>query len=641
MAPITATIKDLPGTSRNIGSGASVPLDVAIVDGSGNHITTFGGTGGTATADRTTFTAGSTLGTPIEGVYEAVPTTVADSKTGIVGITTNRELKVSVTSGGTSGKQYTEGDTDSGIIGTALMFEGAADTMVAAPGTDANGLLVDVSRVQGTVTVAGTVTSNAGTNLNTSALALDATLAGAIKAEDTAHTTADKGIMALAVRETAATDLSANNADGDYEPLQVDANGKLWVNAGGVTLTVASHAVTNVGTFAVQAAEADGANVTLGAKADAKSTATDTTAISAMSVLKQISASVQAPPSQAVTNAGTFAVQVTEAAGATTIAKAEDAASADGDVGSPALAVRKATPANTSGTDGDYEFLQMSAGRLWASATIDAALPAGANAIGKLAANSGVTIGAVEIAAAQTLATVTNLATIGTSVVPGVSATHLGKAEDAAHSSGDTGVMVLGVRKATAAADLSVGNTDGDYEPFQVDANGNLWTHPYDTVAHGATDAGNGIKIAYKSVASPKGLTLVTAGQRTDVYADVDGIQIVKTGTAYGDLISASQSVTDTTSTAVANFTAVASTRNYITSVTVHNAHASTNGFLKLQDGSGGTTIWVFPLPATGGATHNFDPPLRQPTVATALYFASSASITTIYVSVNGFQSKA
>lgn len=55
--------------------------------------------------------------------------------------------------------------------------------------------------------------------------------------------------------------------------------------------------------------EVDGANVTLGAKADAKSAATDTTAITAMSVLKQISASVQAPPSPAVTNAGTFAVQ--------------------------------------------------------------------------------------------------------------------------------------------------------------------------------------------------------------------------------------------------------------------------------------------------------------------------------------------
>lgn len=44
---------------------------------------------------------------------------------------------------------------------------------------------------------------------------------------------------------------------------------------------------------------------------------------------------------------------------------AEDEASADGDTGLLALAVRKDTPANTSGTDGDYEVLQMSAGKLW------------------------------------------------------------------------------------------------------------------------------------------------------------------------------------------------------------------------------------------------------------------------------------
>lgn len=38
---------------------------------------------------------------------------------------------------------------------------------------------------------------------------------------------------------------------------------------------------------------ADGASVTLGSKADAKSTATDTTAVTIMSVLKQVSASIQ------------------------------------------------------------------------------------------------------------------------------------------------------------------------------------------------------------------------------------------------------------------------------------------------------------------------------------------------------------
>lgn len=62
--------------------------------------------------------------------------------------------------------------------------------------------------------------------------------------------------------------------------------------------------------------------------------------------------------------------------------KAEDAASANSDVGIPAMAIRKATPGNTSDTDGDYEMLQISAGRLWTSAVIDTALPASTNTIG-------------------------------------------------------------------------------------------------------------------------------------------------------------------------------------------------------------------------------------------------------------------
>lgn len=75
-------------------------------------------------------------------------------------------------------------------------------------------------------------------------------------------------------------------------------------------------------------------------------------------------------------------VQLRGSAGGDVI-KLEDGASGDADPGIPVLAVRKGTPGNTSGTDGDYEFLQMSAGRLWVSATIDAALPAGTNVVGQ------------------------------------------------------------------------------------------------------------------------------------------------------------------------------------------------------------------------------------------------------------------
>ena len=62
----------------------------------------------------------------------------------------------------------------------------------------------------------------------------------------------------------------------------------------------------------------------------------------------------------------------------------EDEASANGHSGMLMLARRTATPADTSGTDLDYEVPQMDNGRLWVSATVDAALPAGDNNIGNV-----------------------------------------------------------------------------------------------------------------------------------------------------------------------------------------------------------------------------------------------------------------
>jgi hypothetical protein len=81
-------------------------------------------------------------------------------------------------------------------------------------------------------------------------------------------------------------------------------------------------------------------------------------------------------------------------------------------------------------------------------------LGAGTAGIGKLTANSGVDIGDVDV----------------TSILPGVGATNLGKAEDAAHSSGDVGVMSLAVRQ-SSQADFGA---DGDYVPFSVDDDGGL-----------------------------------------------------------------------------------------------------------------------------------------------------------------------
>lgn len=53
-----------------------------------------------------------------------------------------------------------------------------------------------------------------------------------VKAEDAAHSSGDKGIMALAVRSD--TVAAKAGTDGDYAPLIVDANGCLWVQFAGV-----------------------------------------------------------------------------------------------------------------------------------------------------------------------------------------------------------------------------------------------------------------------------------------------------------------------------------------------------------------------------------------------------------------------
>ena len=127
-----------------------------------------------------------------------------------------------------------------------------------------------------------------------------------------------------------------------------------------------------------------------------------------------------------------------------------------------------------------------------------ASLPAGTNAIGKLAANSGVDIGDVDVTSLPSIPTGTNsIGTVGldsgtnaigklvansgvdigdvdvTSVIPGVGATNLGKAIQSAQGATDVGVAALVVRNDTLA-DLS--GADGDYSPLQVNATGALYT---------------------------------------------------------------------------------------------------------------------------------------------------------------------
>ena len=152
--------------------------------------------------------------------------------------------------------------------------------------------------------------------LNTAETAIQVDIvSGSEYAEDSAHTDADTGQFILGVRND--TLAALGGTDGDYVPFQMNSSGALFVEAsvesgkiksgaiasGAVASgAVASGAVASgaiasgavasgaIASGAVASGAlasgsvADGAMVTLGAKADAKSTATDTTAITAMQV---------------------------------------------------------------------------------------------------------------------------------------------------------------------------------------------------------------------------------------------------------------------------------------------------------------------------------------------------------------------
>lgn len=110
------------------------------------------------------------------------------------------------------------------------------------------------------------------------------------------------------------------------------------------------------------------------------------------------------------------------------------------------------------------------------------------------------------------------------SIIPGVGATNLGKAEDAVHASGDTGVMALGVRTDTPVSTVA----DGDYAPFLMSEEGALWTEnlPSEVEAGNSSTATLGIGAAFTGT----GISLLDH-QAITVIADashdsaIDGMQ--------------------------------------------------------------------------------------------------------------------
>jgi hypothetical protein len=273
-----------------------------------------------------------------------------------------------------------------------------------------------------------------------------------VLSEDAAHSSGDKGVMALVVRKDSGAAIAGT--DGDYSPLQVDSSGNLRVNvvAGGGT---GGTSATDDAAFTA----ASGSGTPIMGFVTSDSVDSGDVGVIGMLANRQLK----------VTLYDSGGVELSVGGGTQ---YDEDTAHSSGDKLTLAGAVRRDSPTSGTSADGDRATINVdSNGRLYVACDSHAVTQSGTWNI-------------------ATVTTVSTVAAIGTSVTPGTSAGHLGKAEDAAHSTGDTGVFVLAVRSDTAA---QTADTNGDYCGLICDSSGRLHVNVGNTVtvgSHAVTNAG-------------------------------------------------------------------------------------------------------------------------------------------------------
>lgn len=483
-------------------------------------------------ADWTALTSKHAL---VGGVYQSTPGSITDGDTGPLRVDVNGHLitnahssSLAFSDASSNTRQTPVDETGAKIVCKTYPSYFNGTTWDRTRGDATNGLLVNLG-ANNDVTVTGSVTANAGTNLNTSALALET--GGNLAAAATSLATIDNAVSGAGFNITqlngAAVPIGAGlEATAVRVTLATDSTGLVSVDDNGGSLTV-DYATTGSGT-------ATGAlRVEL-----------PTNGTGVIATVGTITNAVTVN-SHAVTNAGTFVVQ--ENGSALTALQVID---------NPIVVDDAAfTPATTSVSmagftfddvspdtvnEGDAGAGRMSANRCqYVNIRDNAGNERGLNidASGQLAVTlaSGQTLGTVTTV--STVTAVTNVATIGTSVTPGTSAAHLGKAEDAAHTSGDTGVMALAVRNDNGATTFGA---NADYSPIGVNAAGAILTEPYPistatitTLASAATSAqllastagrkglmltntdANGVYVKYGTTASATSFTVFIPGGDT------------------------------------------------------------------------------------------------------------------------------
>ena len=360
---------------------------VQVVTSSGSFVDTFGGSGGTAQADESGFTEGTTSMTPIGGVLnDTITSDPTEDQAAAVRITAKRAFHTNLRKA-----DGTEISSGGGVEADALRVTIASDSTGLLSVDDNGGsLTVDNAALSVTgggveasalrVTIASDSTGVLSVDDNGGALTVDGTVSvsGAV---DTELTTAD--LDTGAGTDTRAVVGLVGTASGGGQLIPGSSTDGLLVNLGAnndVTLAsttiTGTVAVTQSGTWDEVGINDSGNSITVdNAALSVTGGGVEATALRVTIASDSTGVLSVADNGSTLSVDGTVAVSsittsVTPGTAAANLGKAEDAVHASGDVGVMALGVRDDVPAAISGTDGDYETFHVSAeGGVWVSPT--------------------------------------------------------------------------------------------------------------------------------------------------------------------------------------------------------------------------------------------------------------------------------
>jgi len=185
-----------------------------------------------------------------------------------------------------------------------------------------------------------------------------------------------------------------------------------------------------------------------------------------------------------------------------------------------------------------------------------------------------------------------------TRVIPGTTATALGKAEDAAHADGDTGVLMLAVRNYAGAG------TDGDYTALSATPTGELRTAAHKDALRIAVQSG-GLTIATTAYVAGDQVgtqfTFASAARASGGTGIITGVTLTDAKSIIGayDVVICRASVTPAADNAAFTISA-ADTRNVIAVVQLTGAQDLGSGNMAgafnlaiPYDCSGGTSLYA------------------------------------------------